>query len=225
MAGALGLPAIVGLGSFLDQITAGDIIIVDGTHGDLILDPDPPTLARFRQLQIQERDQAGFWIVHRDLPTETRDGTRIELMGNIEFPAEATHCTQRGAGGIGLYRTEFLYVGKHADPTEEDHFQAYRKVIEEIGPGKPVVIRTLDLGADKFGDLPWLRQPEKNPYLGLRSVRLCPETYRPIQNANARHPAGQCPGGSAHHVPDGQHLEGVTPLQTYFVRSQRRFAG
>jgi phosphotransferase system enzyme I (PtsI) len=106
----------------------------------------------------------------RDLPAETLDGVRIELSGNIEFPHEAAICQARGCDGIGLYRTEFLYLGAQAEPTEEVHFEAYAKVVQAMG-NKPVVIRTLDLGADKMAHLP---QPEdeSNPFLGLRSIRL-----------------------------------------------------
>ena len=108
----------------------------------------------------------------RDLPAETRDGVRIPLLGNIEFPQEAVHCTERGADGVGLYRTEFLYLGKQSDPTESEHLDAYLTVLRTLGP-KPVVIRTLDLGADKFSISSEPAAEERNPFLGLRSVRLC----------------------------------------------------
>src|SRR5208337_4147137 len=103
----------------------------------------------------------------RDLPAETRDNKRIELLGNIEFPHEATHCAERGAEGVGLYRTEFLYLGKQTDPTEAEHLDAYLTVLRLLGP-KPVVIRTLDLGADKFSMNVEGAAEERNPFLGLR---------------------------------------------------------
>jgi phosphotransferase system enzyme I (PtsI) len=106
----------------------------------------------------------------RDLPAETSNGQRILLLGNIEFPQEAKHCLERGADGVGLYRTEFLYLNRKSDPTEAEHVEAYLTVIRTLGP-KPVVIRTLDLGADKFADAE--AHAERNPSLGLRSVRLC----------------------------------------------------
>src|SRR5205085_12387689 len=109
----------------------------------------------------------------RDLPAETRDGSHITLLGNIEFPSEAGHCLERGAAGVGLYRTEFLYLGKQCDPTEAEHFEAYLTVLRALGPEQPVVIRTLDLGADKFAPAGWNDTAERNPVLGLRSVRLC----------------------------------------------------
>ena len=86
----------------------------------------------------------------RELPAVTRDGVRVQLFGNIEFPTECNHCLDRGGEGIGLYRTEFLYLGKKADPTEEEHLEAYMSVLKSLGPKRPLVIRTLDLGADKF---------------------------------------------------------------------------
>jgi phosphotransferase system enzyme I (PtsI) len=109
----------------------------------------------------------------RDVPAETRDGVRIRLMANIEFPWETPACLERGADGIGLYRTEFLYLGREAEPSEEDHFQAYAEVVRAM-EGRPVVIRTLDLGADKMGfaAVDAEAEAERNPFLGLRSIRL-----------------------------------------------------
>lgn len=172
MAGALEIPAVVGLGRFVTDISGGDLVIVDGNRGVLILDPDPETQTRYeltrRNLRTFESD-----LIHlRDLPAETKDGTRILLLGNIEFPPEATHCVDRGADGVGLYRTEFLYLGKTTDPTEADHLDAYLTVLRLLG-SKPVVIRTLDLGADKFSTNTEIVAEERNPFLGLRSVRLC----------------------------------------------------
>ncbi|HET6573424.1 MAG TPA: phosphoenolpyruvate--protein phosphotransferase [Fimbriiglobus sp.] len=172
MADALGLPAVVGLGRFLTDVSGGDLVIVDGRKGLLILDPDETTIAEYRALRLAQES-----IHVEELPTEvpavTRDGVTVSLLGNIEFPEEAAHCVPRGAEGVGLYRTEFLYINKADDPTEEDHFQAYKKVLADIGPGRPVVIRTLDIGADKFSSVTGHLDSEKNPFLGLRSVRLC----------------------------------------------------
>ncbi len=104
------------------------------------------------------------------MPAETADGVRIELFGNIEFPYEVDHCVERGADGVGLYRTEFLYLGAEMEPTEEVHYQAYCRVIQTMGD-RPVVIRTFDLGADKMPNMPH-PEDERNPFLGLRSIRL-----------------------------------------------------
>jgi len=174
MAGALEIPAVVGLGRFLDDVTPGDIVILDGTQGLLILDPDEATIARYETIRRAQFSSVAFVAEPlRDVPALTRDGVRMTLMGNIEFPSEAGMCLERGAEGVGLYRTEFLYVNKSTDPTEEEHFEAYREVLTKIGPYRPVVIRTLDIGADKFSSVSGMLSGEKNPFLGLRSVRLC----------------------------------------------------
>lgn len=173
MAGALEIPAIVGLGPFLEQIYEGVTVIVDGNRGDLIIDPDEATLARYEVERRSFQSLELEWNEMRELPAITRDGVRIQLLGNIEFPHEIEQCFQRGAEGVGLYRTEFLYLGRESDPSEEEHFRAYAEVIAALTPGQPVVIRTLDVGADKFGSAAWNLEPERNPVLGLRSIRLC----------------------------------------------------
>jgi phosphotransferase system enzyme I (PtsI) len=173
MAGALEIPAVVGLGKFVTDVSGGDMVIVDGHQGLLIVDPDADTLARYEQMRSTIRKNESRLGELRDLPADTRDGTPLLLMGNIEFPHEAAHCLDRGAAGVGLYRTEFLYLGRHSDPTEAEHFEAYMTVVQALGPERPVVIRTLDLGADKFAIPSEPHFEERNPFLGLRSVRLC----------------------------------------------------
>lgn len=174
IAGAMDIPAVVGIGKFLADVSPGDLVIVDGDRGELVIRPDDATLARYRSAQLDQFSASGSRIeMYPGIPAETRDGVRIRLLGNIEFPKEAEHCLDRGAEGVGLYRTEFLYINKTADPTEDEHFQAYREVLTAIGRDRPVVIRTLDIGADKFSSLSGLLSGEKNPFLGLRSVRLC----------------------------------------------------
>jgi phosphotransferase system enzyme I (PtsI) len=173
IANAMELPAVVGLGHFLNDVSSGDTVIVDGAEGVLILEPEPAVEAQYRKARDTRLSRSGYWVVERNLPSVTADGTPIELLGNIEFPDEATACTARGAAGVGLYRTEFLYVGRDSDPSEEEHLRAYLRVIREMGEGQPVVIRTLDLGADKFVTTHGPHEPEKNPSLGVRSVRLC----------------------------------------------------
>ncbi len=172
MAGALEIPAVVGLGKFVTDISGGDLVIVDGNRGVVILNPDEETQERYERTRSSLRNFETRLGELRDLPAETRDGTRILLLGNIEFPNEASHCLERGANGVGLYRTEFLYLGKQADPTEAEHLDAYLTVLRVLGP-QPLVIRTLDLGADKFSTNTEFRPEERNPFLGLRSVRLC----------------------------------------------------
>ena len=145
IANAMELPAVVGLGHFLNDVASGDTVVVDGAEGVLIIDPDPAVEAQYRKARDTRLSRSGYWVVERHLPSVTLDGTTIEMLGNIEFPDEATACTARGAGGVGLYRTEFLYVGRDSDPTEEEHLRL-PAVIREMGEDRPVVIRTLDLG-------------------------------------------------------------------------------
>ncbi|MBN2579963.1 MAG: phosphoenolpyruvate--protein phosphotransferase [Pirellulales bacterium] len=170
VAEALEIPAVVGLGAFLNEVSGGDLVILDGDKGLVILQPDEETLAHYRHEAEELRLQAARLEQLRDLPAVTRDGTQILLLGNIEFPYEVEHCVDRGADGIGLYRTEFLYLESGQEPTEEVHFDAYCQVVKAMGD-KPVTIRTFDMGADKL-----VRDgsalDEKNPFLGLRSIRL-----------------------------------------------------
>jgi len=170
VAGALQIPAVVGTGPFLTEVSGGDLVIIDGDKGLVILHPDAETIARYHHEAEQIRSLAARLESLRDLPAETADGVRIELLGNIEFPYEVEHCIQRGADGVGLYRTEFLYLGTEHEPDEEEHFQAYSQVVRAMG-SKPVTIRTFDLGADKVPSLP-SPEDERNPALGQRSIRL-----------------------------------------------------
>ena len=171
VAEGLGIPAIVGVGPFMTDVSGGDTVIIDGDQGQIILHPDEETLARYRHEVEEQRSLAAKLETLRDLPAETTCGQRITLAGNIEFPHEVKLCLQRGAVGIGLYRTEFLYLGVDDDPSEETHFEAYSSVANDL-EGKPVVMRTLDLGADKMNSLPD-PEDERNPFLGLRSIRAC----------------------------------------------------
>ncbi len=170
VAKGLELPAVVGIGAFLDSVPESARVIVDGDRGKVIIDPDEETVASYEQRLEKRRSLTARLAELRDLPAETADGVRIRLSANIEFPHETASCLQRGADGIGLYRTEFLYLASSVEPSEEDHYQAYSQVIQEMN-GRPVVIRTLDLGADKMGHRP-LAENEHNPFLGLRSIRL-----------------------------------------------------
>jgi len=170
VAEALEIPAVVGTGPFLTDVSGGDQVIIDGDKGLVILQPDEETLARYQHEVEEIRTLAVRLESLRDLPAETADGVRLQLLGNIEFPYEVDHCVDRGADGVGLYRTEFLYLGSESEPTEEVHFQAYSQVVRAMGD-RPVTIRTFDLGADKVPHLP-APEDERNPFLGLRSIRL-----------------------------------------------------
>ncbi|GAA5511127.1 phosphoenolpyruvate--protein phosphotransferase [Novipirellula caenicola] len=170
VAKGLELPAVVGIGTFLENIGAAATVIVDGDRGRVIIDPDEETLAHYEE-RLQQRESLAARLAElKDVPAETADKVRIQLSANIEFPHETESCLERGADGIGLYRTEFLYLSSSEEPSEEDHYEAYSQVVREMN-GRPVVIRTLDLGADKMGQRP-LAEQEHNPFLGLRSIRL-----------------------------------------------------
>ena len=172
MAGVLEIPAVVGLGRFLTDVSGGDEIIVDGNRGVVILNPDDETREHYEIARKTHGSFATSLNELKDLPAVTKDGLRVEMFGNIEFPQEANHCLARGAEGVGLYRTEFLYLNKTTAPDEQEHFEAYKSVVQTLAP-RPVTIRTLDLGADKFLEHVPGGTNERNPSLGLRSVRLC----------------------------------------------------
>ena len=164
------IPSVVGLGSITGDVSGGETVIIDGREGRVIVDPDPATLKsyRSRQEKFERYLQELAELLH--LPAETRDGLPVRLFANIEYPEEIQNALQNGAEGIGLYRTEFLYDKDHPEPSEEDHYAAYSKAVELLGE-RPLVIRTLDLGADKF--IPEGLEEEKNPFLGCRSIRYC----------------------------------------------------
>jgi phosphotransferase system enzyme I (PtsI) len=170
VAEALEIPAVVGTGPFLTEVSGGELVIIDGDKGLVILQPDEETLAQYRHEAEELRSMAARLDSLKNLPAETLDGVRIQILGNIEFPYEVDHCIDRGADGVGLYRTEFLYLGSEKEPTEEVHFEAYSRVVKAMGD-KPVTIRTFDMGADKIPQGP---APDelRNPFLGLRSIRL-----------------------------------------------------
>lgn len=171
VARAMGIPAVVGLGSITGEISGGDTVIIDGNRGVVIVNPDEQQIAEnreFGQRLIRMETELGKL---RDLPAETLDGCRVSVQANIEFPEEIDDALGRGAEAIGLYRTEFLYLASEHEPTEEDHYRAYADALRRLG-GRPLVIRTLDLGADKYTQAKQVN-PERNPFLGDRSIRMC----------------------------------------------------
>jgi len=170
VARAMGIPAVVGLKTITAELSGGDLVIVDGNRGLVVINPDEATVGRFREAESRFRRMETALGDLRDLPAVTPDGHEVRLWGNIEFPHEVEVCIARGASGIGLYRTEFLYLDRDDDPSEEDHFQAYAEAID-AAKGRPVTIRTCDLGADKFTHLSG-EYDERNPFLGCRSIRF-----------------------------------------------------
>ncbi len=168
---SMGIPAVMGLKDVARHVSGADTIILDGTKGLVIVNPDEETLAEYRteqeRIQAFVSDLTGL----RDKPAVTQDKVLLSLLSNIEFPHEASTAIEKGADGVGLYRTEFLYLRSEEEPTEEEHYAAYHSVVQAV-EGRPVTIRTLDLGADKYTQSQGL-DPERNPFLGLRSIRYC----------------------------------------------------
>ncbi|MFP4056099.1 MAG: phosphoenolpyruvate--protein phosphotransferase [Candidatus Brocadiia bacterium] len=178
IARALGIPAVVGLGSITAEVVGGDLLIVDGGSGAVVVNPDADTLDRYHA-EVQNIQEHEVRLARlRQLPAETTDGHRVRLYANIESPAEVQVAVERGAEGVGLYRTEFLFFEKGRPPEEEEHYEAYRHVVDALG-GRPVAIRTFDMGGDKL--VPGESASERNPFLGCRSIRLCfqnPDLFR-----------------------------------------------
>ncbi|GAC91422.1 PTS system protein I [Anoxybacillus flavithermus NBRC 109594] len=171
MARSMEIPAVVGTKEATATIQNGDIVIIDGIDGEVIVNPTEETIAEYEQKRAAFAAQKAEWakLVHEK--TTTSDGHHVELAANIGTPNDVEGVLANGAEGIGLYRTEFLYMGRNELPTEDEQFEAYKTVLEKM-EGKPVVVRTLDIGGDK--ELPYLDLPkEMNPFLGFRAVRLC----------------------------------------------------
>ncbi len=171
VAEALEIPAVVGVGRFLDLARHARSVIVDGYEGLVVLDPDGPTLERYRQAAAERTARFAGLAGLAGLPAVTLDGTAVGLWGNIEFPAEVPACLERGADGVGLYRTEFLFLDRSSPPSEEEQYAAYAAVVRALG-GRALTIRTLDLGADKLTSYHDGGLAVANPALGLRSLRL-----------------------------------------------------
>jgi phosphotransferase system enzyme I (PtsI) len=172
LAHALGIPAVVGLESISAEITTGDTIAVDGNEGVVVIEPDAATTMEYRQKLRRMAAAEGALVALAQLPARTRDGVDISLQGNIEFPDEIVSALEKGATGIGLYRTEFLFLAAETAPDEQTQYQSYRQALELLD-GRPLTIRTLDLGADKLLPGESSGHGERNPFLGCRSIRLC----------------------------------------------------
>ncbi len=165
------IPSVLGLSNVARYAESDEVIIVDGTRGRIVLDPDEATLAAYEsESQEWHRHEVQLMRLH-DLPAETKDGKLIELKANIEVPDEVDSVLTHGADGIGLYRSEFLFLGSRYLPGEEQQFNSYKRVLESMG-GKPVTIRTLDLGGDKVAKS-FEGLAESNPILGWRAIRFC----------------------------------------------------
>jgi phosphotransferase system enzyme I (PtsI) len=170
MARALEIPAVVGAADALSTIRTGDTVIVDGLRGQVVVNPNEMTIAEARGRGARHLAFARGLLSARNQPCVTRDGEAVSLKANVELPAEAILALDHGAEGIGLYRTEFIYIDRTTMPTEDEQYELYRAVVEAVAP-RPVTLRTFDIGGDKFASSFQL-PAEMNPALGLRAVRL-----------------------------------------------------
>ena len=172
MARSMEIPAVVGLQHATESVETGDMIMLDGSSGIILINPDEDTLSLYREKKQKFEKRQEEMKLYKDKPSVTADGHEVELVANIGNPQDALGARNNGAEGVGLYRTEFLYMGRDSFPSEEEQYNSYVTVCETIGSDKPVVIRTLDIGGDK--ELPYLELPkEMNPFLGYRAIRLC----------------------------------------------------
>jgi phosphotransferase system enzyme I (PtsI) len=191
LAKAFGIPAVLGLSTATREILSGDTVAVDGIAGEVAVNPAERTLSRYRTAISRYRDNLEEMISSRALPAETRDGHRVTLKANIEVPEEARQSLRFGAEGIGLYRSEFLFLTSGQPAEEETQYRAYRQVVDVMGD-LPVTIRTIDVGGDKVNPL-FQDTGEKNPLLGWRAIRFCfslPELFKTQLRAILRASAG-----------------------------------
>ena len=171
MARTLEIPAVLGLGDITTSVKTGDKVIVDGITGDVIINPSEEVIAEYTEKKAKFQAEQEELKKLIDVKTTTKSGRRIEVCGNIGKPEDVLGVIANGGDGVGLFRTEFLYMDRESAPTEEEQFESYKFVLEKM-EGKQVVIRTLDIGGDKT--LPYLPLPqEMNPFLGYRAIRLC----------------------------------------------------
>jgi phosphotransferase system enzyme I (PtsI) len=174
MARSLNIPAVVGLHDVTQKLETGQELLIDGTDGWLIIDPTPETLAHYNEIESRRARVTAQLKELRETSSTTRDGRHIVLSANIELPEDVDAVAANGAEGIGLYRTEFLYLNRTTLPTEDEQYETYRKVAERVRPN-PLIIRTFDLGGDKLAPGTVDISDELNPFLGWRAIRFCLE--------------------------------------------------
>lgn len=185
---SLGIPAVVGLHEARRYIHEGNRIVLDGSRGIILIDPDERSLGVYQERQERDNKYYSGLIRFKDAPARTADGTDIELLANIELPSDFDTVRDVGAAGVGLYRTEFLFMNRESPPDEEEHLQTYLSVLDRLGE-LPLTIRTLDLGADKPAGDQKKESFQSNPALGLRAIRLClkdPGLFQPQLRAILR---------------------------------------
>jgi len=181
VARSMRIPAVVGVRDLTSRVANGDRVLVDGYDGVVIVNPSDQTLFRYGRIQKEKKSFESLLVKVGRLPTETLDGVHVPLLANIEKVDEVAQAKENQAEGVGLFRTEYLYLNSSHLPSEEEQFAIYRTVAEAFAP-QQVVIRTLDLGGDKpMESLPGLNRHEANPFLGFRAIRLClehPEMFK-----------------------------------------------
>jgi phosphotransferase system enzyme I (PtsI) len=171
MARASDVPAVVGLRGLSEQLTEHDTLLIDGFEGVAIINPTEMTLFRYGKVGIQRKKIKDLLLEEASLPAETEDGFKLRLLANADSPEEVTKGIENGCEGVGLFRTESIFLRKNAIPNEDQQFEEYQKLIK-VAEGKPVTIRTLDLGGDKILDSIG-REKEENPFMGFRAIRYC----------------------------------------------------
>ena len=171
MARTLRIPAVVGAEDVTSTIKSGDMVIIDGLHGDIIVDPSQAQIDEYQAKADSFEKERAEWAKLVDAPSVSKDGQHFEIAANIGTPDDVADAVKQGADGVGLFRSEFLYMSSDHLPTEDEQFEAYKKAVVGM-QGKPVVVRTLDIGGDK--PLNYLPLPEEmNPFLGYRAIRIC----------------------------------------------------
>ena len=171
MARASGVPAVVGLSGLTERLSEGDTILIDGFEGLAIINPGQTTLFRYGKVDLQRKKLKDLLESEASLPAKTADGSEIKFMANADSPDEVRNGIENGCEGIGLFRTESIFLRKNQIPTEDQQFEEYREIVS-AAEGKPVTIRTLDLGGDKILDSIG-REKEENPFMGFRAIRYC----------------------------------------------------
>lgn len=187
MARSMGIPAVVGVGASIEEAFKADVVAINGGEGYAIADPDEEAISDIERRQAELDTERAELEQYKDTEAHTSDGRRIEVSANLGSAAEAAGALEWGAEGVGLFRTEFLFMERDELPSEDEQYAVYRDVVEAFGE-KPVIFRTLDVGGDK--DLPGVEQPvEENPFLGWRGIRMCldvPELFKPQLRALLR---------------------------------------
>lgn len=180
LAGKIGIPTVVGLHDITAQVANGDEVLLDGNRGLVIIHPSPALLDKFDRI-AETRRKIETGLLHlKDVPSETQDGFRMLLMANIEGPQDVEAVLAAGADGVGLFRTEFFFIARHNLPSEDEQFEAYRDIAARLAP-RMLIIRSLDLGGDKFLPSLGMEWKESNPFMGWRAIRFClsqPELFR-----------------------------------------------